>query len=124
MMIDDLFFTGTENLQYRFHATDHYGNTTTQDIILNITIPEITITNIEQETETAATITAELSSDVDEGTITFQRQRNNLWTNLLASPTPLSSSNTQTTETKIENYPLQPNLTTIQGKYYNLNEKI
>ncbi|MDR0650315.1 MAG: hypothetical protein LBG59_02670 [Candidatus Peribacteria bacterium] len=56
--------------------------------------------------------------------MTFQRQRNNLWTNLLATPTLLNPSNTQTTTPKIENYPLQPNLTTIQGKYYNLSEKI
>jgi hypothetical protein len=87
MMIDNLFFTGTESLQYRFHATDHYGNTTTQDIILNVTIPDITITNIEKETETAALITAELSSDIDTGTVSFQRLRNTLWTNLLATPT-------------------------------------
>jgi hypothetical protein len=96
-------------------ATDHDGNTTTKDIVLTIELPDITITDIEKDSETTATITAELSQDIDEGTVTFQKNRNGFRTNLFA---------TDAQGKKIENYTLRPKLTTIQGQRYQLNEKI
>ncbi|MDR2540444.1 MAG: hypothetical protein LBD11_01330 [Candidatus Peribacteria bacterium] len=110
--INNLFFTGVQSQQYQFSATDHFGNTTSKDITLNIALPDITITNIEKSTETQAVITAELSQDIDEGNVTFQKNRNNYWTNLISKPN------------QTENYPLKPKQTEIQGNYYEINDKI
>jgi hypothetical protein len=110
--INNLFFTGAQSQQYQFSATDHFGNTTTKDITLAIDLPDITITNIEKSTDTQAVITAELSQDIDEGNVTFQKNRNSYWTNLISKPN------------QTENYTLQPKQTEIQGNYYELNDKI
>jgi hypothetical protein len=125
IIIENLFFTGADSLNYRFHATDHEGNTTTKDIVLAITIPDITITNIEKNSEKAATITAELSQDVDTGTVSFQKNRNGYWVGLAANPSLLSEwGSSEQPALTIEDYPLSSRITTITGQYYSLNDKI
>ncbi|MDR0607403.1 MAG: hypothetical protein LBG52_03435 [Candidatus Peribacteria bacterium] len=110
--IENLFFTGATSQQYQISATDHFGNTTTKAITLTISIPDITITNVEKTTDTQAVITAELSQDIDEGTATFQKNRNSYRANLIAKPN------------QTENYELKPKQTEIKGDYYDLNNNI
>jgi hypothetical protein len=110
--IENLFFTGATSQQYQFSATDHFGNTTTKDITLTIALPAVTITNIEKITDTQAVITAELSQDLDEGTATFQKNRNGYRTNLISNPN------------QTQDYALNPNQTEVKGDYYDLSNKI
>jgi hypothetical protein len=112
--IDNLFFTGATTQRYLFRATDQEGNSTTKEVTLTISIPNITITSIEKNTETTATITAELSQDVDEGTVSFQKNRNGYRDALVA----------ENQGKKIEHYPLKPKLTTITGQYYQINDTV
>lgn len=99
--IDDLFFTKAGSYSYRSYATDQNGNETTKQITLNIKIPDITVTNVEKISTTQAAITAELSQDIDEGTVSFQKNRHGY-------RSPLSTTN------GVQDYSLQPKMTIIQ----------
>jgi hypothetical protein len=112
--LENLFFTGIQNKQYTLHSTDRQGNTNSQEITLNIQVPEITITNIEQLSETEASIHAEISQDIDEGGISFQRNRNGHRTTLIA----------EEQGKKIDYYELKAKQNTVQGKYYSLSKNI
>ena len=112
--VEGLFFTGTQSVKYTFYASDHYGNDTTKEVVINIEIPEITITNIEKNTENLASITAELSQDIDEGTVSFQKNRHGHRTTLVATDQGK----------KIENYNLRARLNMIKGQYYDINDRI
>jgi hypothetical protein len=112
--IDNLFFTKEGSYRYYSHAVDHNGNAASKSITLNIKIPEIAITNIEKNSDTQATITAELSQDIDEGNVTFQKNRHGYRSNLTA----------QNQGKSIEDYELTPKMTVITGQYYQLNGNI
>lgn len=117
--ISNLFFTGAQSVQYIFYASDHYGNSSQQEVTLNINVPEITITNIRKEdssSENLAIITAELSQDIDQGNVAFQRQRNNYRLDLIAKEKGGGN--------KTDNYTLAPNISVIEGKYYHLDNKV
>jgi hypothetical protein len=112
--IDRLFFSEAGSYSYRSYGIDQNGNETVKQITLNIKIPDITITNIEKNSETQATITAELSHDIDEGTVTFQKNRHGYRTNLSATNQGKSTTD----------YALKPKMTIIKGQYYQLNDNI
>lgn len=112
--LPNLFFTGVQNQKYILHSTDRQGNTNDQEITLNIKVPDLTITNIEQESNTTASITAELSQDIDEGNVSFQRNRNGYRTTLFA----------EDQGKKIDAYELKAKINTIQGKYYSISKKV
>jgi hypothetical protein len=49
-----------------------------EQINITVKIPEISIIETKQINEESAQIIAELSNDVDEGNVSFQRQRNDI----------------------------------------------
>jgi len=59
---------------------DQFGNKTEKEVTITYYIPDITITDISRNAdwETVA-ITAELSQDIDQGNVSFQRRRWEVW---------------------------------------------
>lgn len=112
--LENLFFTGTQVQKYILHTTDRQGTSNSHEITLNIKVPEIAITNIEQLSETWASIHAEISQDIDEGTISFQKNRNWYRTTLFA----------EDQGKKIDYYDLKSKQNIIQGKYYSISKNI
>lgn len=109
--ISDLFFTWVQNLQYHFVATDHAGNQTEKDVQLSISIPDIEIIAVDKTSETTVSITAELSQDIDQWDVSFLKNRNGNW-QVLA------------TNEWVENFKVEKEKVTIQGKEYEISEKI
>ena len=75
-----LFYTGeTEENRY-FGAQDFNGNTTREQINLTVKIPELNIIDTTNNPGDESTqVIAELSNDLDEWNVLFQRERNGLW---------------------------------------------
>lgn len=108
-LLNWLFFTGADTLQYYTTAIDSMGNTTEQNISLYITVPEVEIESIDT-TEKWWIITATLSNDIDEGNISFQRNR--------GYREELKTKDKKTT------FPVSTNIETISGYYYDLSNNI
>ena len=72
--------TKSEKETYTIFWIDQLGNKTEKLITISYYIPEVTITNISKNAEWwYVSITAELSHDLDQWNITFQRRRWELW---------------------------------------------
>ena len=62
---------------------DQFGNKTEKKITVNYDIPSINITNISKNSDLeTASVFAELSQDVDQWNVSFQRRRWNIWKTL------------------------------------------
>lgn len=117
-----LFFTWESQEKYTFRAEDFNNNIEKQDVILDIQIPRLEITDIKKLTDpiwsiiNPITITTQMESDIDEWNIIFQRSRyqntrqNLTWT--------LSNWN------EISKYPVWPNKTVITWWYFDFWETI
>ena len=120
LTLKDLFFTKEQTKHYTVSAKDSEGNEKIESISLNIKIPEITIENIQQVSgwkegiENPILITSELEKDIDQGNVSFEKQRNSINSPLIA---------TQNGK-KIQTYPVSTNQTTITGAYYDFGELI
>lgn len=84
--IPNLFFTGATQDEYVFKAIDANNNISKEVVNFTIKIPDISITEVKKIDEQNAQIIALLENDLDEGLVTFQRERNGLikaitWTN-------------------------------------------
>ena len=76
--IDIDFHTKTEKEIYTVKWIDQFGNVTEKNVTVAFNIPEITITDVSENSDSeSVTITAELSQDLDQWNVTFQRRR---WT--------------------------------------------
>jgi len=73
--LSGLYFTGNTSLSFIFGAEDFQGNRQTDPVRLTIETPTIAIKDAIL-TWSSGQIVAQLSHDVDEGLVTFQRQRN------------------------------------------------
>ncbi|USN56737.1 MAG: hypothetical protein H6766_07080 [Candidatus Peribacteria bacterium] len=71
-----LFFTGTAQYEITIGAADTQDNVGERAVILRIDSPDITIIDVQSSGQTG-TITAELSQDIDDGVVQFDRQNNN-----------------------------------------------
>lgn len=80
--LDDLYFTWWFNETYEFGAMDSAGMSTVEQIVMDVTIPTIEITNILGYSNKYAHIIAEISRDMDEGSVKFERLRHVLWTTM------------------------------------------
>jgi hypothetical protein len=59
---------------------DQFGNKTQKQIMINYSIPEITITNISKNSDwESINIEAEISQGMDQWDVSFQRQRWSKW---------------------------------------------
>ncbi len=80
-----LFFTGTNEQTFDFIAIDQNNNITKETVRLTITIPEIEIIDLQKSGEETADIIAQITNDMDEGMVIFQRLRNNMRQNIEGS---------------------------------------
>ena len=62
----NLYFTGSQVLNYKVGAKDFDNNITTAQITLKINIPTIQITSIDQINDSLSNITAQISNDIDQ----------------------------------------------------------
>ncbi|MBO4203877.1 hypothetical protein J5893_03540 [bacterium] len=74
-------------------------------------MPEVTITSVEKISDTLARIVAELSQDIDQGFVSFQKNRNDTWTNMV-------------TDNGEKDFALAPKKTVIVGETYTLDNSI
>lgn len=80
-----MFFTGTNEQTFDFIAIDQNNNITKETVRLTITIPEIEIIDLQKSGEETADIIAQITNDMDEGMVIFQRLRNNMRQNIEGS---------------------------------------
>ena len=80
--IEGLFFTGITETTFDFIAIDQNNNITKESVTVSIKIPDIEILNLKKTWEETTEVIAEISHDVDEGMVTFQRLRNGLRKNI------------------------------------------
>ena len=91
LRLKDLFFTKEQTKHYTISAKDSEGNEKVEDISLSIKIPEITIEHIQQVSgwkegiENPMLITSELEKDIDQGNVSFEKQRNSVNSSLTAT---------------------------------------
>ena len=72
--------TEDENEVYNAVWIDQFGNKTEKVINVHYSIPEITITDVKKNSDwESVAITAELSHDIDQWNVSFQRRRGNVW---------------------------------------------
>jgi hypothetical protein len=74
-----LYFTWETSLEYLFWAEDFNGNTQLEKVTLDVEIPKISLKDFIPLSEFSGQLIAELSHDIDEGMVMFQRQRNDFW---------------------------------------------
>lgn len=74
-----LYFTGVNSLEYLIGAEDFNGNRQLEKATLDIQIPNIALQEFVPVSEFSGKLVAELSHDIDEWMVIFQRQRNDLW---------------------------------------------
>jgi len=79
-----LLFTWETQQNLTFSAMDWNWNISNENVVLNIATPSLKITDLKKIDDANAQIIAELSNDVDEWNVVFQRLRNNIWTQLLS----------------------------------------
>lgn len=77
--ITGLYFSWENSLEYLFGAEDFAWNTQFEKVTLDIKIPDIQIKEFVPLSESSGQLIAELSDDIDEWMVVFQRQRNDLW---------------------------------------------
>lgn len=80
--LENKYFTSVQKDKYTFAAKDHAGNVQKEDIVLEIWVPEISIKDITLKKTTWSEIIADLTQDIDDGTVKFQRNRYGYWENL------------------------------------------
>lgn len=118
--LENLFFTWAQTKQYNIYAVDSQGNETEETINLEINIPDITISNIERSEgykewiKWPVSITSELETDIDEWTVSFERNRNSV-------SEPISSTSNWAQK---QNYDVTTNQTTVVGQYYDLWDEV
>ncbi len=118
--LDNLFFTGANSMNYYFGATDINDNSKVAQVNLNIKIPDIEIIDIQKygnEIESIwspATITAEISNDLDEWYVQFHRYRNDVRQSITGTLWWI----------KIDKYDLEPHQTIITWWYYDFGDDI
>ncbi len=71
----NLYFTWSQVLNYQVWAKDFDDNITTSQITLKINIPTIDIVSIDEINDSLSNITAEISHDIDQGNVSFEKQR-------------------------------------------------
>lgn len=79
LSVPNLFQTGMVKELFTTVWIDHFGNKTEKQITVTYYIPDITVTDIKKKDEGSAIITAELSQDIDEWDVSFQRRRDQTW---------------------------------------------
>jgi hypothetical protein len=117
-----LFFTWETQEKYILRAEDFNNNIEKQDVIIDIQIPKLEITDIQKLTDpiwsiiNPITITTQMESDIDEWNIIFQRSRyKNIRQNLTWT---LINWN------EISKYPIWPDKTIITWWYFDFWETI
>lgn len=76
--VPNLFFTGMMQDSYVFQAIDANNNLSKEVVNFTIQIPNISIIDVQKVNEEYANIIAELEQDLDEGLVSFQRERNGM----------------------------------------------
>ena len=118
--LENLFFTWNQTKQYNISAVDSQGNETQETINLNIIIPWITIENVERQEgykegiKNPVSIVSELETDIDEWTVSFERNRNNI-------TAPITSTTNWNQELT---YEVTTNQTTVTGQYYDFWDEV
>ncbi len=79
VQLTGLYFTWATSLEYIVWAEDFSKNKQIQKVILNIEVPEITMKKFVPLSESSGQLIAELSHDIDQWMVVFQRERNNVW---------------------------------------------
>lgn len=114
IILPDLFFTKTQVKEYTIYAVDSQWNETEETIKLQISVPWISIENIErldgykEWIKNPVSITSELEIDIDKWDVSFERFRNN-------STTPISA--TEWWWGKLT-YPVTTNQRKVTWQYY------
>lgn len=80
--ITGLFYTGTVQENYTFIALDQNGNIAKEIVTVDIKIPDIEVIDFKKNGEKTADIIAQISNDMDEGLVVFQRLRNGIRKNI------------------------------------------
>jgi len=115
-----LFFTWSDVHKYYFGAIDINGNSEVTEVTLDIKIPKIEITNVQKygdaiwDISSPATITAEISNDLDEWYVRFNRYRNDIWQTITWNMWWID----------IDKYSLEPYQTIITWWYYDFGNDI
>lgn len=79
--LENQFFTGPVTKEFVFGAVDSMWNSNRQTVNLNITVPTLDVANVNLS-GSLATIQAQLSNDIDEWSIWFERDRWQFWETL------------------------------------------
>ncbi len=116
-----LFFTWETQERYTFWAEDFNNNIEKQDVLLDIQVPKLDITDIKKLSDpiwsilNPITITAQMETDIDEWNIIFQRSR---YKDIRQNLTGTVNWN------EISKYPVWPNKTVITWWYYDFWDTI
>lgn len=79
VLLSWLYFTGKTTLEYLMWAEDFNGNRQVEKVSLDIDVPSITVKDFVPLSEYSWQLVAEISQDIDEWMVIFQRQRNDSW---------------------------------------------
>jgi len=71
--------------EYVFGARDFNGNVEIENVVLDIQIPDIEIVDMNQISDDSAMVVAEISHDIDSGSVMFDRYRRGVWSYLSGS---------------------------------------
>ncbi len=118
--LSNLYFTWAAVKNYYFVWVDTNGNMNSTQVTLNIKKPNIEIININKygneiaNISSPATITAEVSNDVDEAYVQFLRNRNGNWEVITGTMWWI----------EIDKYKLNPLQTIVTGWYYDFGNDI
>jgi hypothetical protein len=77
--LNGLYFTGLQSVEYIFGAEDFNGNTQLEKVTLEIKIPDLTMKGFVPLWTDSGQLVAEISHDIDEWMVIFQRDRNWSW---------------------------------------------
>ena len=100
--------TKKQNDVYVSEAIDQFGNKTESKISVSYMIPDIEVTDIQKMDDWSVVIMAELSQDIDQWNVSFQRRRWESWKTM------------RTSDTKVTDFELWPRKSKIEWKVYSI----
>lgn len=118
--LPNLFFTKEQELKYLIEGSDSEGNSVQETISLKIKVPKIEISDITRLSGRAegiknpVLITSTIEQEIDQGTVTFERKRNEIIKEITAKEKGK----------EVKHFPTTTDQTQITGAYYDFGDLI
>ena len=114
-VLTGLFYEDIGYEDFFISAIDHNDNSSAENIILTIDVPDISIVDIQKRTDSLGNIIAEISQDIDEWSVQFEKNRR--WLRQ-----PLTGITEFNQETGL--FPVDVSETIVTGGLFSLSEDI